>query len=236
MKKIALALSFASLCLAAPVLAQTVLYDASGGQKVSQFGGWTVLPTTFESFSSSTTLYDTSASNTLQGGFSRSDQALSRLLGLSLGFTLKVDSEIHDGANGPNRSGVSVIAITSDLMGIELGFWTDRVWAQSGPAFTKAEEGFFNTTVALANYSLQILGGNYQLLANGAPVVSGPLRDYSSFGAPYNNPNFLFFGDDTTSARGSFRTSRITLGSVAPEPATLGLLALGGMFLVRRRR
>ena len=52
MKHIALALPVASLCLAAPALAQTVLYDASGGQKVSQFGGWSVSPTTFESFSS----------------------------------------------------------------------------------------------------------------------------------------------------------------------------------------
>jgi PEP-CTERM motif len=236
MKKQTLVLTLVSLSLTTPALAQTVLYSATGGQRVSQFGGWTVFPTTFESFSSGSTLYDTSAINSLQGGFTRQDHVLNRAAGLSLGFTMQVTSETHDGTNGPNRAGVSVIAVTSDLMGIELGFWADRVWAQSGPSFTKAEEGLFNTTAALASYSLNIVGNNYQLLANGNPVVSGLLRDYSSFGTPYNIPNFLFFGDNTTSARGSFRTSQITLGSVAPEPTTLGLLALGGVLLARRRR
>ena len=230
-----LALPLSILCLSAPVLAQTVLYDAAGGQKVSQFGGWIVNPLSSESFVASTTLFDTTLpDNSVKGGFSRFDQPLSRVAGFSLGFTMKLDSETHDGLNGPDRSGVSVIAITSDLMGIELGFWSDRVWAQSGPGFTKAEEGLFNTTAALTNYSLQVAGTNYQLLANGTPVVSGLLRNYSSFGAPYNLPNFLFFGDDTTSARGSFRTSRVTLGGVAPEPSTIGLLVLGGLLMVRR--
>ena len=127
----------------------------------------------------------------------------------------------------PDRAGVSVIALSSDLMGVELGFWGDRIWAQSGPSFTKAEEGLFNTTSALTSYTLQFTGTTYSLTANGVPLLTGPLRNYSSFGAPYNIPNFIFFGDDTTSARGSFRTSRITLGGAAPEPASLGLLGSG---------
>ena len=117
MKKQTLALAFLSLTLTAPALAQTVLYDAAGGQKVSQFGGWFVFPTNLETFSSSSTLYDTSALNSLQGGFSRQDRTLSRAAGLSLGFTMQVTSETHDGTNGPNRSGVSVIAITSGVKG-----------------------------------------------------------------------------------------------------------------------
>lgn len=232
-----LVLTLSALSLAAPTLAQTVLYDATGGQKVSQYGGWIVNPLPLESFASGATVYDTTLpDNSVQGGFTRLDQSLNRFVGFALGFTMKLDSETHDGPNGPNRAGVSVIVVTNDLMGIELGFWADRIWAQSGPGFTKAEEGFFNTTAALATYNLQIVGGNYQLLANGTPIVSGILRNYSSFGAPYNIPNFMFFGDDTTSARGSFRTSRITLGGTAPEPTTLGLLAMGGLLWVRRRR
>ena len=90
-----------TLALASATQAQTTLYDASGGLKVSQYGGWTVLPPSSESFSSGTTLFDTSGSNALQGGFSRSDQTLSRTLGFALGFTLKVDSEIHDGPQWP---------------------------------------------------------------------------------------------------------------------------------------
>lgn len=225
------------LALSAPALAQTVLYDATGGQKVSQFGGWTVAPLPIESFAGGTTVINTTLpDNSLQGGFARQDYALNRNLGFTLGFTLKVDSETHDGPNGPDRSGVSVIALASDLTGIELSFWSDRVWAQSGPSFTKAEEGLFNTTTALTSYSLQLVGSSYQLLANGSVILTGALRSYASSGLPaYNTPNLLFFGDDTTSARGAFRTSRITLSS-APEPGTFGLLALGGLLVARRRR
>jgi PEP-CTERM motif len=232
-----LALTLPLLALSAPAVAQTTLYDGAGGQKVSQYGGWLVFPTAFETFAGGATVLNTTVpDNSTQAGFSRFDQTLNRAQAFSLGFTLKVDSETHDGVNGPNRSGVSVIAITSDLMGIELGFWSDRIWAQSGPGFTKAEEGLFDTTAALANYSLQISGTSYQLLANGTPVVGGALRNYSSSGLiAYNTSNFIFFGDNTTSARGSFRTSRVTL-TTAPEPGTLGLLGLGGLLLARRRR
>ncbi|MCE9619941.1 MAG: hypothetical protein K8R92_08525 [Planctomycetes bacterium] len=213
--------SLSLLALCASALAQTVLYDAAGGQKVSQFGGWFVNPLSLESYSSGSTLYNTLSNNSVQGGFSRFGPTLSRSAGFSLDFTIKVDSETHDGANGPNRSGVSVIVITSDLQGIELAFWPDRVWAQSGPAFTKAEEGFFNTTAALTTYRLRIVGSGYQLLANGEVVLAGELRNYSSFGTPYNIANFMFFGDDTTSARGNFRTTRITLGPAESNPADL---------------
>jgi hypothetical protein len=230
-----LLLTLAFLCLGTPALAQTVLYDAAGGQTVSQYGGWIVNPLAFESFNAGTTLYNTTpVGNVGQGGFARLDLTLNRAAGVTLGFTAKVDSESHSGSG--DRAGFSVIAITSDLMGIELGFWQDRIWAQSGPAFTKAEEGLYDTTEALTSYELVIVGNAYSLLADGTPIVAGALRNYSAFGNPYNIANFVFFGDDTTSAQASFRTSRITLGASAPEPGTLGLLALGGVALVRRRR
>lgn len=225
----------ATLAIAASAHAQTVLYDASGGLKVSQYGGWTVFPTALESFSAGATLYDTSAANSVQGGFSRLDQPLNRNTGFELGFTMQVNSETHVSSN---RSGVSVIALTSDLLGIELGFWEDEIWAQSGPTFTKAESGIFNTK-SLTNYNLRVMGSTYALYANGgaSPVVTGALRDYSSAGLVYVLPNFMFFGDDTTSARGAFSTQRITLGAAAPEPTSVWLLGLGlATLAVRARR
>ena len=225
----------ATLAIAASAHAQTVLYDAAGGLKVSQYGGWTVFPTSLESFSAGTTLYDTSTINSLQGGFSRLDQTLNRSTGFELGFTMQVNSETHASTN---RSGVSVIALTSDLLGIELGFWEDEIWAQSGPGFTKAESGAFSTK-SLTNYNLRVMGSTYALYANGgaSPIVTGALRDYSSAGLVYVLPNFMFFGDDTTSARGAFSTQRITLGAAAPEPTALWLLGLGlATLAVRARR
>lgn len=59
--------------------------------------------------------------------------------------------------------------------------------------------------------------------ANATATLYGKLRDYSLSGAtvtlngqtvaPYNTPNFIFFGDDTTSARASFTLSDIAIGN-----------------------
>lgn len=79
-----------------------------------------------------------------------------------------------------------------------------------------------------------MLGDNNELFAKGgsltqkSSILKGSLRDYTAFtGAidPYETPNFIFFGDNTTSAKANinFRSASITV----PEPnAILGLLAL----------
>lgn len=229
MNKPLILLGLALFGLTSTAQAQT-LYSSAGGLKVSEYGGWTtfVLPPATETFSSGATVFNFNSTNSQQGGFSRSDQTLNRTAGYTLNFTLKVDAETHDGVNGPNRSGVSVIALSSDLMGIELSFWNDRIWAQSGTDFLKAEEGLFDTASSFNSYSLQVSGSSYSLFANvlAKEVVSGSLRNYSAAGIPYNLPNFLFFGDNTTSARGTFSTTSVVL-SAAPEPGTCCLLGLG---------
>ena len=53
---------------------------------------------------------------------------LDRTAGYSLDFDLQVNSESH---SSNNRAGFSVILLSQDLLGIELGFWTDQIWAQS---------------------------------------------------------------------------------------------------------
>jgi hypothetical protein len=48
-----------------------------------------------------------------------------------------------------------------------------------------------------------MLATNYVLRANGTTILTGPIRDYTAFaGFPdvYETPNFLFLGDDTSSA------------------------------------
>ena len=150
---------------------------------------------------------------------------LDRNAGYVLSFNAKVLSESHstsantndrNGDGKADRSGFSVIALSQDKRGIELGFWTDRIWAQDdgtsqatlslepdGTAagntrtlFTQAEFTTRNTTVD-TQYNLAVKGDNYQLFANGTLVLSGRLRDYSAFvptpqiinGFPVNPPN-----------------------------------------------
>lgn len=176
------------------------------------------------------------------GSFHPSIPALDRAAGFTVSFDLRIVSETH---NNANRAGFSVIALSQDLKGIELGFWTDEIWAQSAPAFTHAEGQTTVSPSLMRAYDLTILGDKYFLFADGVGILSGDLRDYSSFGAPYNVPDFLFFGDDTSSASALAELESIGLKNGAdtvlpaaiPLPGALPLFvaALIGLGFVGRR-
>jgi PEP-CTERM motif len=159
---------------------------------------------------------------------------LNRTNGYSLNFELQVNAEAHQ---NNDRAGFSVILISQDLFGIELGFWTNEIWAQSGAAFTHAEGAAFNTTAQLVPYELRVAGGNYALFASGSQILAGVLRDYSAFGSPYNLGSFVFLGDDTSSAGADVLVGTVSVSDV-PEPATWALLgcALVGFGIMRRSR
>jgi hypothetical protein len=124
-----------------------------------------------------------------------------RRKGYTMRFRLAVRSERHARAE---RAGISVIVISDDLKGVELGFWSGEVWAQTdNPLFTHGEGAPFQTSGS-AEYALTLRGDRYELTAGGRRVLEGPLKNYSSFGFPYNQPSFLFYGDDTSSAGASF--------------------------------
>ncbi|HEY9851284.1 MAG TPA: DUF4347 domain-containing protein [Leptolyngbyaceae cyanobacterium] len=133
-----------------------------------------------------------------------------------------------------DRAGFSIIALSnSDAKGIELGFWQNEIWAQedgttqanpsanpttSAPGntnllFTHAEGATFNTT-SLIPYSLTVLGNNYTLSTGNTTILSGKLRDYTAFSGfpdPYQTPNFIFLGDNTTSASANIRLSSVSV-------------------------
>lgn len=164
---------------------------------------------------------------------------LDRNIGFRISWDLLIHSETHP---NPNRAGFSIIALSNDKLGIELGFWSNEIWAQSGSDFQHAE-GVTFTTTNQTHYDLTLQGSNYDLFANGVSIRTGPLRDYSMFGAPYSYNNFLFLGDDTSTNDADITLGRVSLISAIPEPATwisLGCVALGvGVFVGRawqRRR
>lgn len=83
-----------------------------------------------------------------------------------------------------DRAGFSLITLSSDKRGIELGFWSDRIWAQNDtPLFTHGEEDLYNITVQTA-YSLTIQNNNYTPFANAIPILAGGLREYTAFTGP----------------------------------------------------
>lgn len=179
---------------------------------------------------------DTASAESIQGGYSRTDHAIDSTAGVTLSLDLKMLTETHAGSS--NRAGFSVILLDGSAQGIEIGFWTDQVWSQDdAPLFERAEIASFDTTADFVHYELTLQGAGYTLTADGSELLSGAIRDYSAFaGFPdvYETPNFIFLGDDTTSAGGSWQLQRVELNAV-PEPASLmtfGAVALG---LMRRR-
>ncbi|OUL33201.1 hypothetical protein BV372_17190, partial [Nostoc sp. T09] len=138
-----------------------------------------------------------------------------------------------------DRAGFSVTVVTSDnTKAIELGFWGNQIWAQndgpnapSGPTKTlfthsATESVSYNTMSTLTHYDLTIKGNTYYLFAAGgtAPILTGSLRNYTAFDHtsagplgtslpydPYERTNFIFLGDNTTSAQADVNLKNIAL-------------------------
>lgn len=163
--------------------------------------------------------------------------------GYTLRFFAQVVSEDHSGSS--DRAGFSALALSDDLWGIELGFWGDSIWAQDDEpaAFVRDESTSFDTTSNVVQYDLAIHNTGYTLHADGVPLLSGLLRNYAAY-VPndlahhaYHQPDFVFLGDNTSSASAELLLGDVVvLDAAVPEPATLSLLAAGGLLALRRRR
>jgi len=231
--------TFYNLSVAANLVNELTLYDGSlGGTPNSQgslaFGTvppFLGTPATQTASGGVTNLVSTVAS---PGGYSNHNNlsptlvnssfpTLDRSTGYTISFDVQINSENHSGSDKDgdglgDRAGFSVIAMSSDLQGIELGFWNNEIWAQEtgtappsagGTLFTHDDlERAFVDTTAMTSYDLTILGNDYHLFADGSLILSGTLRNYSAFDSasaglpydPYETPNLVFLGDNTSSA------------------------------------
>ncbi len=164
------------------------------------------------------------------------------VLDSSEGFTLRFELQLFDESHLYGaRSGFSVLLFDSNALGIELSFWLDEIWAKNDDSgFSHAEGVLYDTTAALTDYALRLENGQYSLSANGTPLLGGSLRDYSAAGVPYNLPNYLFLGDDTTSAGADLMLGDLTIltgptPDPVPEAPAWGLL-LAALPLIRKYR
>lgn len=184
-----------------------------------------------------------STSTDAQAGYSKTiANGLNSTMGFSIDFSLRLVSESHV---SDNRSGLSLIVLDSAAKGVEISFWTDEVWLKNADtAFShSATERIATSTTALERtYRLTFLNGNYTLAIDGSDAFGGGLRNYGAIasGFPatlvYNSSNFVFFGDNTSSAAANFELGNTTLAPV-PEPGTwLMMLAGLSMLLVFARR
>lgn len=246
--------------VASPAVAE-VLYSGSGTQTPND-QGWIYMTNPIVGASATNTavagvtmLYTTGVRSDQAGYFSEFPvlgshplmPTLDRTAGYIVRFTLGLVGESHDATdlNGdtiPDRGGFSIIALSSDSVGIEIAFWDDLVWAYDYAdigggtfEFVHAENATgFIPPAALTNYELAVSGSTYTLSAAGSQILAGSLRNYSGEGWPYTNASFLFLGDDTSSADSHTLLSFV---EVVPEPATMSImLAAGFPILLKRRR
>ncbi|MGR8948036.1 MAG: choice-of-anchor Y domain-containing protein [Gammaproteobacteria bacterium] len=168
---------------------------------------------------------------------------LSRHDGFEVSFSLQILAENHaprdDNGDGKlDRAGYSVIVISEDLSGLELGFFENKVWAYEdgqtnpGDLFTQAENALFDTT-EMIDYRLSGDTGGYSLFANDVNILNGDWRQYSASSFfPYDNPSSLFFGDDTTSASSSVLLTDISVQvGPFPEPTPVPIPPAAAMLL-----
>jgi hypothetical protein len=216
--------------------ASMVLYDAALGGTPDMQGKLTYRDSraiaATQSFADGCTTLDTMSNQQDSAGYvadPRAIPALDRQNGYVLRFTVQLIEEYHadsdkDGDGVGDRAGFSVLVLSSDTRGIELGFWPDQIWAQqdgaaeppAGTLFTQAESAPFDTTGRLVAYTLTVRGDNYELSSDGATILRGRLRDYTSFQGPvnpYRTPNLIFLGDDTGSARAKIRLAYVALSA-----------------------
>ncbi|GAB4578514.1 MAG: hypothetical protein Fur0022_12490 [Anaerolineales bacterium] len=207
-----------------------LLYDAATGTvpQAPWMNFASVPPGITPVFQGSSTLLDTLANNNIYAGWVSEGTLtpdfpiLNHETGFQVDFTVQIGEEIH--ANN-NRAGYSVILLGEDAKGIELAFWENEIWAQNDPAtgglFTHGE-GVVFTTTNFTTYQIIIVSNTYTLTADTLPILTGPVRDYSDFNGfpdPYETPNFLFIGDDTTSARARIRLTYVSItGTGQPTP------------------
>ncbi|MBD1906589.1 DUF4347 domain-containing protein [Funiculus sociatus GB2-A5] len=234
----------------APIIgASVVKYDGSLNTTPNTQGfSYLSLGSATQTASGGATTLDTTANpGTYAGYFANNVPTLDRTTGYTVSFTAQVLSENHttstadkNGDGIADRAGFSIIVLSSDKKGIELGFWDNEIWAQedgttqanpsTNPSasnnqllFTHAEGATFNTTTGLIPYQLTVVGDTYTLSTGGTTILSGKLRDYTAATAtpdPYETPNLIFLGDDTTSASARVNLSGVSVttnSSFAPQ-------------------
>ena len=230
-------LAAVSIAVAVSNAGAVTLYDPAGGLPSSQ--GWA---TASSATAGSDTIFagrlrtDTSAAGVFAHGHAKGSLVLDTAAGFVVQFGLQVLSESTDNVN---RAGFVLLVQGQDqTKALELAFLDDKIWALQWVAggldngFVQGESAALNTTASFRNYTLTVQNNLFSLSADGQALFGGAMRDYPTLlpGSPatvvYSQPNLIFFGDNSSQARGVFDVGSITLSPV-PEPAAAALLLAG---------
>jgi hypothetical protein len=210
------------LAVTLPAQGQVLLDGRLGTLPAAQGWSYAALPgLAQQSHTGDAVRLATTAANAEAAGYARViTPALDRHAGFNLAFRFRLPVERHA---RNDRAGFSVIVLDAGRRGIELGFWQDQVFAQADqPLFTRGEEASHRFDAGWVDAVLSLRAAHYTLFVNRAPLLTGPVRDYTAFnGFPdvYETANFVFLGDDTTSAAAEVELAAVAL--VRPVAVTL---------------
>ncbi len=175
---------------------------------------------------------------------------LNQTTGYTITFTVRLDSStvVDTSTAAAPRAAFSVIAVSSDKKGIEIGFRPMAIFSQSASFGIEAQTSSAIDTNIARDYTLTVFNDTYSLSSSGMPIINGGLQNYVFNPAlssppltfnPYTTSSFLFFGDDTGKASGSFTLGSVNLDTT-PIPfefsPTYGLLAIGTGLAIKNWR
>lgn len=220
-----------------------VLYDAEAGNQKPDSLAWQWLygsssPTgasatvTPPSAGAPYTTLDTSTNADISAGWGRISPFT---LNKASGFIARFELQLLSSGIGNDRAGFSVMLLDFDRYGVEIGMGTNRLFAYNDDdAFTPGEGVDLDLT-QMHQYELKIGNGSYFMSIDGKFVLGGSWRLYNQSLPPYNTPNFIFVGDDTSRQSSVARFKSFSIESV-PEPATFAVFGLGVLAARLRRR
>jgi Domain of unknown function (DUF4347)/Cadherin-like/Putative Ig domain/WD40-like Beta Propeller Repeat len=224
----------------------TTLYDPTLGTTPDAQGATAVITGATQTLPAGAVELNSMATTNLKVGYSWiAPRNLDTTTGFNLQFTAQILDEAFNGTQDRNvdgktdRAGFSLLIIsntsaTTGFRGLELAFQPDRIWAQDDGAFqnipslqadptnpdrllfTQSEGVSYNTTQA-TQYDLFVQSGEYILSANGQVIMHGRTRGYGVT-PPYNVPNTIFFGDNTTAASTKFQLGKVSLTPIDVLP------------------
>jgi len=192
---------------------------------------------------------DTAANSAEYSGYSNytyfnpaifQSSTLNQATGYTITFTVSLDPStlVDISTTAAPRAAFSVIAVSSDKKGIEIGFRPTAIFSQSASFGIEAETSLAINTSITRDYKLTVFNNTYSLASGGTSIINGNLQTYSFDQTasnpplpfnPYTTSSFLFFGDDTGKASGTFTLGNVTLDTT-PVPfefsPTYGLLAI----------
>ena len=143
---------------------------------------------------------------------------------IDFGFSAKA------GQNNPTHFSFTsdVMAIAPALINAEGYAWTSATAAGRGAAFTAGD--FTNNKIFRAEYN----GGTVFTDLN--PVDSVPPAGYAPISGQVSSMQSMWGFTISAGAQANGSSDFTIIGDTIPEPATMALLGLGGLALIRKRR